>query len=120
MKSKRLSKMPGNHRPVAAVATMRFPSWDISVVPMRARLCSLWGEGEIGGLSWPQNISLDDVAEPIAAVVPWLERWHKRGAAIASACSGAGLGRSHANGSMASGPPLIGRWPSGFAISIRR
>ena len=37
------------------------------------------------------GISLDDVVERNAAVVPWLRRWHKRGAAIASVCSGVGL-----------------------------
>jgi transcriptional regulator GlxA family with amidase domain len=35
--------------------------------------------------------SLEDVVERNAAVVPWLRRWHKRGAAIASVCSGVGL-----------------------------
>jgi transcriptional regulator GlxA family with amidase domain len=35
--------------------------------------------------------SVDDVVERNAAVVPWLRRWHKRGAAIASVCSGVGL-----------------------------
>ena len=37
------------------------------------------------------GISLDDVAERNAPVIPWLKRWHKRGAAIASVCSGVGL-----------------------------
>ena len=37
------------------------------------------------------GISLDDVVERNAAVVPWLRRWHKRGVAIASVCSGVGL-----------------------------
>ena len=37
------------------------------------------------------GVSLDDVVERNAPVVPWLERWHKRGAAIASVCSGVGL-----------------------------
>lgn len=37
------------------------------------------------------GISLDDVAERNAPVVPWLKRWHKRGAAVASVCSGVGL-----------------------------
>ena len=35
--------------------------------------------------------SLDDVVERNAEVLPWLRRWHKRGAAIASVCSGVGL-----------------------------
>lgn len=35
--------------------------------------------------------SLDDVVERNADVVPWLKRWHKRGAIIASVCSGVGL-----------------------------
>ena len=35
--------------------------------------------------------SVDDVVERNAPVVPWLRRWHKRGAAIASVCSGVGL-----------------------------
>ena len=37
------------------------------------------------------GISLDDVVERNAPVVPWLRRWHKRGSAIASVCSGVGL-----------------------------
>ena len=37
------------------------------------------------------GLSLDDVVERNAAVVLWLKRWHKRGAAIASVCSGVGL-----------------------------
>src|SRR6185437_13122085 len=37
------------------------------------------------------GLGIDDVVERNAAVVPWLERWHKRGAAIASVCSGVGL-----------------------------
>ncbi len=37
------------------------------------------------------GISLDDVVERNAAVVPWLRRWHKRGTPIASVCSGVGL-----------------------------
>ncbi len=37
------------------------------------------------------GLSLDDVIERNAAVVPWLERWQKRGVAIASVCSGVGL-----------------------------
>ncbi len=37
------------------------------------------------------GLSLDDVVERNAPVVPWLRRWHKRGAAIASVCSGVGL-----------------------------
>ncbi len=37
------------------------------------------------------GLSLDDVVQRNAPVVPWLERWHKRGAAIASVCSGVGL-----------------------------
>jgi transcriptional regulator GlxA family with amidase domain len=37
------------------------------------------------------GISLDDVVERNARVVPWLKRWHKRGAAIASVCTGVGL-----------------------------
>lgn len=35
--------------------------------------------------------SVDDVVERNEAVIPWLRRWHKRGAAIASVCSGVGL-----------------------------
>lgn len=35
--------------------------------------------------------SLDDIVERNAPVVPWLRRWHKRGAMIASVCSGVGL-----------------------------
>jgi transcriptional regulator GlxA family with amidase domain len=37
------------------------------------------------------GLSLDDVVERNAPVVPWLERWHKRGVPIASVCSGVGL-----------------------------
>ncbi len=37
------------------------------------------------------GLSIDDVVERNAPVVPWLKRWHKRGAAIASVCSGVGL-----------------------------
>ena len=37
------------------------------------------------------GISLEDVVERNAPVVPWLRRWHKRGVAIASVCSGVGL-----------------------------
>lgn len=37
------------------------------------------------------GLSLDDVVERNAPVVPWLKRWHKRGVAIASVCSGVGL-----------------------------
>ncbi len=37
------------------------------------------------------GLSIDDVVERNAPVVPWLRKWHKRGAAIASVCSGVGL-----------------------------
>jgi transcriptional regulator GlxA family with amidase domain len=37
------------------------------------------------------GLDVENVAESNAAVVPWLRRWHKRGAAIASVCSGVGL-----------------------------
>lgn len=37
------------------------------------------------------GLSIEDVVERNAPVVPWLRRWHKRGAAIASVCSGVGL-----------------------------
>jgi transcriptional regulator GlxA family with amidase domain len=37
------------------------------------------------------GISIDDVVERNAPIVPWLKRWHKRGTAIASVCSGVGL-----------------------------
>ena len=37
------------------------------------------------------GISVDDVLERNAAIVPWLKRWQKRGAVIASVCSGVGL-----------------------------
>jgi len=37
------------------------------------------------------GLGIDDVVERNAPVVPWLLRWHKRGAAIASVCSGVGL-----------------------------
>ncbi len=37
------------------------------------------------------GLSVDDVVERNAPVVPWLIRWRKRGAEIASVCSGVGL-----------------------------
>ena len=37
------------------------------------------------------GVSVDDVVERNAAVVPWLRRWHKRRVPIASVCSGVGL-----------------------------
>lgn len=37
------------------------------------------------------GLSLDDAVERNSPVLPWLRRWHKRGAAIASVCSGVGL-----------------------------
>jgi transcriptional regulator GlxA family with amidase domain len=37
------------------------------------------------------GLGIDDVVQRNAPVVPWLLRWHKRGAAIASVCSGVGL-----------------------------
>src|ERR1700687_5974930 len=37
------------------------------------------------------GLSIDDVVERNAPVVPWLRHWHKRGAALASVCSGVGL-----------------------------
>lgn len=37
------------------------------------------------------GLGIDDVVERNAPVVPWLKRWQKRGAAIASVCSGVGL-----------------------------
>jgi len=37
------------------------------------------------------GLSVEDVVERNAPVVPWLQRWHKRGTAIASVCSGVGL-----------------------------
>ena len=37
------------------------------------------------------GISLDDVVERNPGIVPWLQRWHKRGVPIASVCSGVGL-----------------------------
>ena len=37
------------------------------------------------------GLSVDDVVERNGPVVPWLKRLHKRGAAIASVCSGVGL-----------------------------
>jgi len=35
--------------------------------------------------------NVDGVVERNAPIVPWLRRWHKRGVAIASVCSGVGL-----------------------------
>ena len=37
------------------------------------------------------GLDFEHVIERHAPVVPWLRRWHKRGAAIASVCSGVGL-----------------------------
>src|SRR5215469_3963024 len=37
------------------------------------------------------GVSVEDAAERNAPVLPWLKRWHKRGAAVASVCSGVGL-----------------------------
>jgi transcriptional regulator GlxA family with amidase domain len=37
------------------------------------------------------GIDVDNVVERNAPVLPWLRRWHNRGAAIASVCSGVGL-----------------------------
>jgi transcriptional regulator GlxA family with amidase domain len=37
------------------------------------------------------GLNVDDVVERNAPVVPWLRRWHKRGASVASVCSGVGL-----------------------------
>ncbi len=37
------------------------------------------------------GLGIQDVVQRNASVVPWLHRWHKRGAAIASVCSGVGL-----------------------------
>ena len=37
------------------------------------------------------GVSLDDVVERNAPVVPWLRRWQKKGVPIASVCSGVGL-----------------------------
>ena len=37
------------------------------------------------------GLRLDALIEAYGPVVPWLRRWHKRGAAIASVCSGVGL-----------------------------
>src|SRR5262249_36239476 len=37
------------------------------------------------------GLSIEDVVERNAPVVPFLHRWHRRGAAIASVCSGVGL-----------------------------
>jgi len=37
------------------------------------------------------GLEIDNVVERNAPIVPWLKRWHQRGAAIASVCSGVGL-----------------------------
>lgn len=37
------------------------------------------------------GISVEDAGQRNAPVLPWLRRWYKRGAAIASVCSGVGL-----------------------------
>jgi transcriptional regulator GlxA family with amidase domain len=37
------------------------------------------------------GVNIENVIERYDPVVPWLRRWHKRGAAIASVCTGVGL-----------------------------
>jgi transcriptional regulator GlxA family with amidase domain len=37
------------------------------------------------------GLNLDDLGELYAPVLPWLRRWHDRGASIAAVCSGVGL-----------------------------
>jgi transcriptional regulator GlxA family with amidase domain len=37
------------------------------------------------------GLNLDNLGELYGPVLPWLRRWHKRGAAVASVCSGVGL-----------------------------
>ena len=37
------------------------------------------------------GLSIEDIVERNAPLVPWLHRWHQRGAAIASVCTGVGL-----------------------------
>jgi transcriptional regulator GlxA family with amidase domain len=37
------------------------------------------------------GLNIDNVGEFYAPVIPWLRRWRKRGAAVASVCSGVGL-----------------------------
>ena len=37
------------------------------------------------------GLNIDNLDELYAPVLPWLRRWHKRGAAIAAVCSGVGL-----------------------------
>ena len=59
--------------------------------------------------------SLDDVAERNAGVVPWLRHWHKRGAAIASVCSGVGL---VAAAGLLDGKRATTHW--GLAADLRR
>ena len=65
------------------------------------------------------GLSLDDVVERNAPVVPWLRRWHKRGVAIASVCSGWAWLQQRAC-STANAPPLIGPWLSVFGRNIPR
>ena len=65
------------------------------------------------------GLSIDDVVERNAPVVPWLRRWHKRGAAIASVCSGVGWSQPPAC-STANAPPPTGPWPSASARNIPR
>ena len=59
--------------------------------------------------------SIDDVVQRNAAVVPWLQRWHKRGAAIASVCSGVGL---VAAAGLLDGKRATTHW--GLAADLRR
>jgi transcriptional regulator GlxA family with amidase domain len=37
------------------------------------------------------GLNIDNLGELYAPLLPWLRRWHKRGAAIAAVCSGVGL-----------------------------
>jgi transcriptional regulator GlxA family with amidase domain len=37
------------------------------------------------------GLSVEDLVERNRPVIPWLQRWHKRGAAVASVCTGVGL-----------------------------
>ena len=53
------------------------------------------------------GLGIDDVVERNAPVVPWLKRWHKRGAEIACVCSGVGL---VAETGMLDGKPATTHW----------
>src|SRR5439155_6870473 len=63
------------------------------------------------------GISLDDVVERNAPVVPWLRRWHKRGAAM-PVCAQVWVWLQPPACWTASAPPRTGAWRSGSGRNI--